>query len=82
MKPILITEVHEMFILIYCCYWEQVAHLFVEEGNKGFDRSNIHFNTMHISEYYIQENISGYVDTFFIENINYQQDKLCKNLER
>jgi hypothetical protein len=41
------------------------ALLFVEEGNEGFDIDGIHFNTLHIAEYYIQENVNGKVDTLY-----------------
>jgi len=56
------TEVHEMYLDLVTI---GTGALFVEEGNKGFEESKIHFNTMHIAEYYIQENISGYVDTLY-----------------
>lgn len=56
------TEVHEMYLDI-CSIG--TAALFVEEGNKGFDTDGIHFNTLHIAEYYIQENINGKVDTLY-----------------
>ena len=56
------TEVHEMYLDLVTI---GTGALFVEEGNKGFEKSNIHFNTMHIAEYYIQENTSGYVDTLY-----------------
>ena len=56
------TEVHEMYLDLVTI---GTGALFVEEGNKGFDKSGIHFNTMHIAEYYILENTSGYVDTLY-----------------
>jgi len=56
------TEVHEMYLDLVTI---GTGALFVEEGNKGFKESKIHFNTMHIAEYYIQENTSGYVDTLY-----------------
>jgi hypothetical protein len=56
------TEVHEMYLDI-CSIG--TAALFVEEGNRGFDTDGIHFNTLHIAEYYIQENINGKVDTLY-----------------
>jgi len=56
------TEVHEMYLDLVTI---GTGALFVEEGNKGFEESKIHFNTMHIAEYYIQENTSGYVDTLY-----------------
>jgi hypothetical protein len=39
--------------------------LFVEESSKGFNEGGIHFKTLHINEYYIQENVNGYVDTVY-----------------
>ena len=56
------TEVHELYLDI-CSIG--TGALFVEEGNKGFDKDGIHFNTLHIAEYYIQENINGKVDTLY-----------------
>ena len=56
------TEVHEMYLDLVTI---GTGALFVEEGNGGFEKNNIHFNTMHIAEYYIQENVSGYIDTLY-----------------
>ena len=56
------TEVHEMYLDLVSI---GTGALFVEEGNGGFEKNSVHFNTMHIAEYYIQENVSGYVDTLY-----------------
>ncbi len=56
------SEVHEAYLDI-CSIG--TAALFIEEGSKGFQESLIHFRTLHISEYYIQENVDGYVDTLY-----------------
>ena len=56
------TEVHELYLDL-CSIG--TAAIFVEEGNEGFDKNGIHFNTLHIVEYYIQENINGKVDTLY-----------------
>ena len=56
------TEVHEMYLDLVTI---GTGALFVEEGNGGYEKNQIHFNTMHIAEYYIQENTSGYVDTLY-----------------
>ena len=56
------TEVHELYLDL-CSIG--TAAIFVEEGNEGFDKNGIHFNTLHIAEYYIQENINGKVDTLY-----------------
>jgi len=56
------TEVHELYLDL-CSIG--TAAIFVEEGNKGFNTDGIHFNTLHIAEYYIQENINGKVDTLY-----------------
>ena len=56
------TEVHEMYLDL-CSIG--TAALFVEEGTKGFDTDGIHFNCLHIAEYYVQENINGKVDTLY-----------------
>lgn len=56
------TEVHELYLDL-CSIG--TGALFVEEGNNGFDKDGIHFNTLHIAEYYIQENINGKVDTLY-----------------
>ena len=47
------TEVHEMYLDMVTM---GTASLFVEEGIGGFDEAGVHFNTLHISEYYIHEN--------------------------
>ena len=39
--------------------------MFVEEDKKGFLEGGIHFSTLHIAEFYIQENTKGYVDTLY-----------------
>mgnify|MGYP003650228810 CR=1 FL=1 len=56
------TEVHEMYLDLVSI---GTGALFVEEGSGGFEKDSVHFNTMHIAEYYIQENVSGYVDTLY-----------------
>ena len=56
------TEVHELYLDL-CSIG--TGAIFVEEGNNGFKENGIHFNTLHIAEYYIQENISGKVDTLY-----------------
>ena len=56
------TEVHELYLDL-CSIG--TGCLFVEEGNKGYDIDSIHFKTMHISEFYIKENIDGYIDTVY-----------------
>ena len=56
------TEVHELYLDL-CSIG--TGCLFVEEGNKGFDEDLIHFQTLHISEFYIHENVSGYIDTLY-----------------
>ena len=56
------TEVHELYLDL-CSIG--TAAIFVEEGNEGFEKDGIHFNTLHIAEYYIQENINGKVDTLY-----------------
>ena len=56
------TEVHEMYLDLVSI---GTGALFVEEGNGGFEKNSVHFNTMHIAEYYIQENVSGYIDTLY-----------------
>tara|TARA_Y100001937_G_scaffold128491_1_gene205401 strand:+ start:1619 stop:3280 length:1662 start_codon:yes stop_codon:yes gene_type:complete len=56
------TEVHELYLDL-CSIG--TGCLFVEEGNKGFKEDSIHFQTLHISEFYIHENISGYIDTLY-----------------
>lgn len=56
------TEVHEMYLDLTSI---GTGCLFVEEARKGFDVDGVHFNTLHISEYYIGENINGYVDCVY-----------------
>ena len=56
------TEVHELYLDLVSI---GTGAIFVEEGNKGFDKEGIHFNCLHIAEYYIQENINGKVDTLY-----------------
>ena len=56
------SEVHELYLDL-CSIG--TGCLFVEEGKEGFDKDLIHFNCLHISEYYIQENVDGYVDTLY-----------------
>jgi len=56
------TEVHELYLDLVSI---GTGAIFVEEGNKGFDKEGIHFNCLHIAEYFIQENINGKVDTLY-----------------
>ena len=56
------TEVHELYLDL-CSVG--TGSMFVEEGNNGFETEGIHFNTLHIAEYFIQENINGKVDTLY-----------------
>jgi len=56
------TEVHELYLDL-CSIG--TGSMFVEEGNNGFETEGIHFNTLHIAEYFIQENINGQVDTLY-----------------
>ena len=56
------TEVHEMYLDLTSI---GTGCLFVEEAGKGYDTDGIHFNTLHISEFYVQENINGFVDTVY-----------------
>jgi len=56
------TEVHELYLDLVSI---GTGAIFVEEGSKGFDKEGIHFNCLHIAEYYIQENINGKVDTLY-----------------
>jgi hypothetical protein len=56
------TEVHELYLDL-CSVG--TGSMFVEEGNNGFETEGIHFNTLHIAEYFIQENINGQVDTLY-----------------
>ena len=54
------TEVHEMYLDL-CSVG--TSAIFVEEANEGFLQGGLHFNTLHIAEYFIQENSTGRVDT-------------------
>ena len=56
------TEVHEMYLDL-CSVG--TSAIFVEEANEGFIQGGLHFNTLHISEYFIQENVKGTVDTLY-----------------
>ena len=56
------TEVHEMYLDL-CSVG--TAAIFVEEANEGFLQGGLHFNTLHIAEYFIQENATGKVDTLY-----------------
>ena len=56
------TEVHEMYLDL-CSVG--TSAIFVEEANEGFLQGGLHFNTLHISEYFIQENVKGTVDTLY-----------------
>ena len=56
------TEVHELYLDLTSV---GTGAIFVEEGNNGFANDGIHFNTLHIAEYFIQENINGKVDTLY-----------------
>ena len=56
------TEVHELYLDL-CSIG--TGAIFVEEAKKGFDVDAIHFNTLHISEFYIRESINGKVDTLY-----------------
>ena len=56
------TEVHEMYLDL-CSVG--TSAIFVEEANEGFLQGGIHFNTLHIAEYFIQENSTGRVDTLY-----------------
>ena len=56
------TEVHEMYLDLTSI---GTGCLFVEENSKGFAEGGIHFKTLHINEFYIQENVNGYVDTVY-----------------
>ena len=56
------TEVHELYLDLTSI---GTGAIFVEEGNKGFHNEGIHFNCLHIAEYFIQENINGKVDTLY-----------------
>ena len=56
------TEVHEMYLDL-CSVG--TSAIFVEEANEGFLQGGLHFNTLHIAEYFIQENSTGRVDTLY-----------------
>ncbi|QDP62404.1 MAG: putative portal protein [Prokaryotic dsDNA virus sp.] len=56
------TEVHEMYLDLTSI---GTGCLFVEESKKGFEQDGVHFNTLHCAEFFIQENINGYVDTVY-----------------
>ena len=56
------TEVHEMYLDL-CSVG--TAAIFVEEANEGFLQGGLHFNTLHIAEYFIQENATGKVDKLY-----------------
>ena len=56
------TEVHELYLDLTSV---GTGAIFVEEGNSGFTNEGIHFNCLHIAEYFIQENINGKVDTLY-----------------
>ena len=56
------TEVHELYLDL-CSIG--TGALFVEESKKGFNEGGIHFNTLHIKEFYIKENNDGRIDTVY-----------------
>ena len=56
------TEVHELYLDL-CSIG--TSAMFIEENQEGVANKGIHFNTLHIAEYYIQENVSGQVDTLY-----------------
>lgn len=56
------TEVHELYLDL-CSIG--TAAMFIEESSDGVANGGVHFNTLHIAEYFIQENISGQVDTLY-----------------
>ena len=56
------TEVHEMYLDL-CSVG--TSAIFVEESNEGFLQGGLNFNTLHIAEYFIQENSTGRVDTLY-----------------
>ena len=56
------TEVHEMYLDLVSI---GTGALFLEEDRKGFNIGGLHFNALHIKEYYIAENINGKVDTLY-----------------
>lgn len=56
------TEVHEMYLDLVSI---GTGALFLEEDKRGFDVGGVHFNALHIKEYFIAENINGRVDTLY-----------------
>tara|TARA_R100000963_G_scaffold9016_1_gene5935 strand:+ start:4536 stop:6215 length:1680 start_codon:yes stop_codon:yes gene_type:complete len=56
------TEVHELYLDLVSI---GTGALFVEESRKGFNEEGVHFNALHIKEYFIAENINGQVDTLY-----------------
>jgi len=56
------TEVHELYLDMTSI---GTGCIFIEEGKKGFANSKVHFSTLHIAEYYVKENINGYIDTVY-----------------
>ena len=56
------TEVHELYLDLVSI---GTGALFVEESRKGFNEEGVHFNALHIKEYFIAENINGKVDTLY-----------------
>jgi len=56
------TEVHEMYLDLTSI---GTGCLFVEEHKDGFTDNGIHFKTLHINEFYIQENNNGFIDTVY-----------------
>lgn len=56
------TEVHELYLDLTSI---GTGALFVEEATDGFEKGAIHFNTLHIAEYFISENVNGKVDTLY-----------------
>jgi len=56
------TEVHEMYLDMTSI---GTGCLFIEEGNRGFEEDLIHFNTLHIAEFYVKENVDGFIDTVY-----------------
>ena len=56
------TEVHEMYLDLVSI---GTGALFVEESKDGFRTGGIHFNALHIAEFYISENVNGRVDTLY-----------------
>ena len=56
------TEVHEMYLDLTSI---GTGAMLVEDGDVGLPDEVVHFRTLHIAEYYIQENINGQVDTLY-----------------